>query len=136
MNGNVEVLWTDEELTECLLAIAFYLSITESIDRARKADPSLTFLNQLKFFFVALFGHVCKKEYDSKRIHELVNGEKAFEKESAKLWKAARFVVTTEWQRNIKNAEPMTLRTFARSHPIWESIREAFDQFRLATESS
>jgi hypothetical protein len=132
LDGNDEVMWTQGEITECLLSIAFFIAIERMIRESRAADSSLSYLSQLKYFFVSLVGDVRRKMYDDKRISELVNNEKAFGREFDAFWRQALYAIKAEWKHNERNEIPMTLRTFARSKKVWDTVRESFNDLRSA----
>lgn len=122
----LEVLWPATEFNECLVAIAFFLAIEKGIKGKRINDETLTFLNQLKFFFVSLAGVYFRKEYDASQTRELATTEKAFSKAFETFWKKAMFIVQSGWKRNENSDSPMPLRTFARSRQVWDTISQEF----------
>ncbi len=129
VNGSLEPVWPDPVFTEAQLAIAFSIFFDEQIATQREKHSASRFLNQCRYMLISLAGEVARKLPQSK-IKELVASPAKFFEVARPIWEDGYLTISSEWRRNEKaadkGADKLTLRTFARSKDVWESIRDDF----------
>ncbi len=114
VDGKIENLWSEDTFGELLLALAFYLRISDDCKRTAKETPELRFLRRLRFHALALAGVYARKEIEPSSILHVVTSTPNFDGHWSAFWPTAKDVLVDSFTTSTED-EDMSTFAYVRS---------------------
>jgi hypothetical protein len=119
VDGKMPEMWSGEELSRCLLALAFYLNIEEEI---KKDKESGRIFKRLRFHALSLAGHYCRAISCSP--DNILDNKSEFHKIWDPFWTECRRMLI-DTQETLRDQD-ITFHSFLRSNERWSNMLRRF----------
>ena len=127
MDGELVEMWSKEEFRRCLLATALYLKIVEKIECEGKANPELKRMKRFRYHALSLAGRYLGKGINHKKVDELFEDSKKFDKCFSEFWSEARRIIIDALVT--MDEQSASLQAYIRSVDRWESMPKKFSMY-------
>jgi hypothetical protein len=122
-------LWTDEVFQETLIALAFYISISDMCKKAKIKDKaSYGHLDRLRYHALALAGFYYREIKEPRsEAQKILENKEDFSTMWSLVWKTAIQVMGAIYMAHVKNGKQTTY-AFLKSEERWQEIKDLFKQ--------